>query len=513
MKFNIRILVLAVFLSVLFAFFNVGKANAAWLSSDIDTSGNAFEQNLLESDSLGNFVSVYNLCPTDCSLVAANSSDGGATWQYSTITTLPSYPIPYDLVTHNDVFYVVYYDGTDLIIATSVNHGVSWTSRVLYSDLNESAVAFDILPNGNYILAIVGTDNIQFTTSSNNGASWSTQVPLETGFLGVYSSIEWYVKDNNNFILAGSSLKLAGIPMPFAYANVKFWVSHNGGADWTSSIIIAERRATQSFFHFAQDSIGNILISYNNGGYSNCFLGVSEDNGDTWSTQSFGTNSFGCSVGVDKKDNYLFVRHEETVNPGMYIDISDDGGDTWTTTYLDSEPFASYAWFDLEVAAGEDYGILSFVGGGVYNLAFAYFGNDFTAPIPSVSSPGSSVSTTSVTVTGTITDKKNTVTSLQYALDGGAWTALTAGDGTFDESSETFSFLLSDLSEGSHSIVFRSVDSEGNTTDEGGEYTFVFTVGTGLTDTGAAIALPMVGGLLLVSPSIRKARKRYLENK
>jgi hypothetical protein len=56
----------------------------------------------------------------------------------------------------------------------------------------------------------------------------------------------------------------------------------------------------------------------------------------------------------------------------------------------------------------------------------------------------------------------NTVTSVQYRVDGGSWDNATAMDGTFDSQTETFTFATPALSAGSHVIELRAGNSAGN---------------------------------------------------
>jgi len=56
----------------------------------------------------------------------------------------------------------------------------------------------------------------------------------------------------------------------------------------------------------------------------------------------------------------------------------------------------------------------------------------------------------------------NTITAVQYRVDGGSWQGTTATDGSFNESSEDYEFTLSNLVRGSHTIEVRSKNSAGN---------------------------------------------------
>lgn len=82
------------------------------------------------------------------------------------------------------------------------------------------------------------------------------------------------------------------------------------------------------------------------------------------------------------------------------------------------------------------------------------------------SSPDPSANATP-SLTGTVEDEMGIVTALQYQMDGtgGSWSNCNANDGAFDEAFENFiCSVTTPLSDGSHSMYFRAVDSNGNIT-------------------------------------------------
>ncbi len=56
----------------------------------------------------------------------------------------------------------------------------------------------------------------------------------------------------------------------------------------------------------------------------------------------------------------------------------------------------------------------------------------------------------------------NTITLVQFRIDHGAWLDATAGDGVFDEETESFTFTTPPLSVGTHTIEARGINSVGN---------------------------------------------------
>jgi len=70
------------------------------------------------------------------------------------------------------------------------------------------------------------------------------------------------------------------------------------------------------------------------------------------------------------------------------------------------------------------------------------------------------------TFTGTATDTSSNISLVEYKVDGGSWTAATAGDGAFDSLSEGYTFTTAELSDGGHTVYVRATDSATNTTAE-----------------------------------------------
>ncbi len=80
------------------------------------------------------------------------------------------------------------------------------------------------------------------------------------------------------------------------------------------------------------------------------------------------------------------------------------------------------------------------------------------------------------TFTGTATDTSSNISSVEYKVDGGSWTAATAGDGAFDSLSEGYTFTTAELSDGGHTVYVRATDSATNTTAEANYASDSFTV-------------------------------------
>ena len=103
---------------------------------------------------------------------------------------------------------------------------------------------------------------------------------------------------------------------------------------------------------------------------------------------------------------------------------------------------------------------------------------DTTAPVVTITpfTPDPTDNTTP-TLTGTATDESN-ISTVEYKVDDGIWTAATASDGAFDSPSEGYTFTTAALSEAGHTVYVRATDSAGNTTAEVDYASDSFTVQT-----------------------------------
>jgi len=103
---------------------------------------------------------------------------------------------------------------------------------------------------------------------------------------------------------------------------------------------------------------------------------------------------------------------------------------------------------------------------------------DTTPPVVTITplSPDPTENTTP-TLTGTATDESN-ISSVEYKVDDGSWTAATASDGAFDSPAEDYTFTTAALSEAEHTVYVRATDSASNTTAEVDYASDSFTVQT-----------------------------------
>jgi len=115
------------------------------------------------------------------------------------------------------------------------------------------------------------------------------------------------------------------------------------------------------------------------------------------------------------------------------------------------------------------------------NYATDSFTVDTAAPSVTITAltPDPWTSNNTPTFTGTATDTLTNISSVEYKVDDGSWTAASASDGTFDSLSEGYTFTTAALSEGAHTVYVRATDSAANTTVEANFASDSFTVATG----------------------------------
>jgi len=116
--------------------------------------------------------------------------------------------------------------------------------------------------------------------------------------------------------------------------------------------------------------------------------------------------------------------------------------------------------------------------GNVSPLASDTFTVDATPPSPTLNPFHNYTNDPTPPFSGTATDTLSPITSVQYRIDGGAWTATIAMDGAFDGLVEEYAFTTTALADGSHTLEVRACDALGNTTAPANYATATFTIDT-----------------------------------
>jgi len=126
--------------------------------------------------------------------------------------------------------------------------------------------------------------------------------------------------------------------------------------------------------------------------------------------------------------------------------------------------------------AGQTY---AFSAGAVTELNLTVIPSDTTPPSVNITalSPDPTNDNTP-TFTGTATDTESNISSVEYKVDSGSWTAASASDGAFDSLSEGYTFTTAALANGAHTVYVRATDSATNTTLEANYASDSFTVDT-----------------------------------
>jgi hypothetical protein len=139
---------------------------------------------------------------------------------------------------------------------------------------------------------------------------------------------------------------------------------------------------------------------------------------------------------------------------------------------------ATIYFYANDIDTGQTY---AFSPGAVTQLNLTVTIIDNTAPLVTITalSPDPTNDNTP-TFTGTATDTQSNISSVEYKVDSGSWTAATASDGAFDETSEGYTFTTAALSDGAHTVYVRATDaaSPPNTTAEANYASDSFTVDT-----------------------------------
>jgi hypothetical protein len=67
----------------------------------------------------------------------------------------------------------------------------------------------------------------------------------------------------------------------------------------------------------------------------------------------------------------------------------------------------------------------------------------------------------------------NTISLVEFRVDGGSWSAATPGDGSFDSASEAFTFTTGPLANGPHVLEARAAQANGNAEEQSAADTLV----------------------------------------
>lgn len=239
------------------------------------------------------------------------------------------------------------------------------------------------------------------------------------------------------------------------------YISTDGGTSWTPQLAAGARKWRTLA---SSSDLTTLIASINN---SSDYVYLSNDGGASWSGQT--------AIGKRTWDN-VSCSPDGTKLAALssgFIYISPDSGSTWLKyTSPDSGLFLSLVFSSdgTKLAAAPRYGH-------IYTAVL-----DTTSPAIALDSLSPNPTNDNTPVfTGTAVEDLENVLFVEYQIDNtlGEWIPCTATDGIFDEASEGFTCSIQqELSEGTHIIYVRAVDSGGNVTQLGYEATDEFVVDT-----------------------------------
>lgn len=461
--------------------FSVGatKVHAlTWSTGTIDTTGNVGTHNSVAIDSSGNLLVAYY--DTDNgSLDFSKSTNGGSSWSTSTIDAA-SGVINYVtfIVDSSDNYYISYYlagSDEDLKFAKSTNGGDSWTVSTIESTGDVGSYASMDIDGTDLVIAYVlstGKSNnlLKLAKSTDSGDSWTLST-VDSGEDQFY--IDLLVDGSGNYVVIYQK----------SFSDTVTRRSTDGGSSWGSENTVDNILISST--SLAADSSGTYYAVISAPGFpSGAILSSykSEDNGDTWSPTSIDTTmGGGLQVPiVSSSSDVLYVAYpdETESDNNLAFAISEDGGDTWSTEIVETNNDVG-EW--PSIAVSSSYIFVSHYDDTNDDLRYAIVTLDSAAPSLSLNAVSDPTNDTTPALTGTATDASGTVSAVQFQMNStsGSWTACTADDGSFDEASEAFTCTVTtELSEGSHTIYVRATDSASNTTSSGSEASDSFVIDT-----------------------------------
>lgn len=248
------------------------------------------------------------------------SSDAGATW---TTKTLANSGVPGDHIRHiflsgSTIFAAMgQYNGPNGVagggLAISTDNGATWTSKGV-ADGFGSDITYKVYASGHNVY--VATAN-GLAISTDMGATWTNKTAANG--LGSISNSAGSIHNNILNVFASSNTVYA------ATMNDGLGISTDNGNTWT-------KKTTAN--GLASNSIGSVFASGDTiyAGTRDAGLSISRDAGKTWATKLAG--QYISSVGYS--GNFLYV----IATQGIYL--SADSGNTWTTVSYPSGLSSSY---------------------------------------------------------------------------------------------------------------------------------------------------------------------------
>jgi stringent starvation protein B len=230
------------------------------------------------------------------------------------------------------------FDGTNNIIqsSTSSDQGANWSTPVNLSVAGQNAATPQLaIDSNNNIVAIWqrsnGTNNIiQSSTSTDQGSSWST--PVDLSVAGQNAATPQLAIDSNNNIVA-IWFRSNGTNMI-----IQSSTSTDQGANWSTPVNLSEAGQHAANPQLAIDSNNNIVaIWYRSNGTNNIIQSsTSTDQGANWSTpvnlSVAGQDAATPQLAIDSNNNIVAIwQRSNGTNMIIQSSTSTDQGANWST--------------------------------------------------------------------------------------------------------------------------------------------------------------------------------------
>lgn len=455
-----------------------GSQSATNSSAQFTVFNSLFDEQINE-DGFGNALNIETstLLVVDSILYAGTVQEGGtgaelwsyngSAWTQETSLGDPTITKIDTLVSFNNAIYATIVSGIPSLevwkyendVWTEINTA-SLSSPTAYTDERSPAVVYN---NALY----VGTTNSSTFRAEiwkYNGSSWT--LVNTPGFGDADNLYVHSLKVHNSLLYAGISNATNGTEV-WEY-NDSSWQQVNADGFGNG-------------FNLATES----LESYNGVLYAGTYN--ANDGTEVYSYSGTGTSwtltntsGFGDTQNQNTESLYVF-------NGNLYAGISsvngneiwEFNGSSWTNPGIRGFRSTSH---NRTISALQGYKGILYAGGRNTIVGSEVWAgtNDIVAPSLTLTAITDPTSDTTPVLVGTAVDAAGaTITAVQFQVDStsGSWSTCTADDGTYDESSESFTCsVLIELSAGSHTIYARSTDSNSNTTSNDNVSTDTFVI-------------------------------------
>jgi hypothetical protein len=292
------------------------------------------------------------------------SADNGATWGTAKPLCASCGKGEYDVTlvtTSTGAVYATFMQGNHIEFTQSSNHGATWSAPVQISagswaDKPWLTASAD---GQNVYVMWASHGNVVSVSSHNAGATWSTPLQITNEQYIYYYPNGGTVLPNGTVVMAaseypekGNNTKNTG-PVP-----IVVFRSTNGGTSWQRTVVdtlnTGATFATSSVTTVASDTSGNLIVLYSGsttvGANGKVYVRRSTDSGATWSAATEMTTSAGgadaTSVAAAGKGSTIAITWMDNRGGGWNVweRQSTNGGSTWTADSKASDATAGASY-------------------------------------------------------------------------------------------------------------------------------------------------------------------------